>query len=207
MSKAKIYVGFGLILLTIAWMFSLPIIGMYYHIPPPFQPIKEIVSPFLIDAKEEKTLLVFWGYVGCSTACPVTLANLQIIYTTYQRDYPGEALGVIFLGLPLPGESLDDLAADRYAKHFHQDFRGYGLSRIALSQALRDFGVIFTPSLASPEQLSHSSFIYLLQKKEDSWVLRRTYTDYPPRLDLILSDLRHLRAGEIGTDIDILVRN
>ncbi|MCB0168265.1 MAG: SCO family protein [Anaerolineae bacterium] len=152
---------------------------------------KQISAAFLAEGQEDK-MLVFWGYVGCGTVCPISMAALRNVYVSYQAEYPEEDLAVVFIGLPLPGEQPLPGSADKYAKIFHEDFRGYNLSAAAMSQAVREFDVSFSPSLTNPEIVQHSAFIYLLQREGDDWVLKRTYTDNPPQPDTILADLQTL---------------
>lgn len=193
MTSRKIVGGTVLILFNVVLVAALPWIAPNNYWGYELQPEREINASFLAEAKEDK-LLIFFGYVGCGTVCPVSLASLRTVYTSYRADYPEETLGVVFIGLPLPGEPILAGSADRYAKFFHEDFRGYDLSSSALGQAVSEFGVSFAPSLIEPDILNHSAFIYLLQRSEAGWVLKRTYTDYAPQSTVILADLHTLNG-------------
>lgn len=190
-SSRKIVGGTVFLLFNVVVVAALPWIGPFGGLGDGLQSEREISASFLAEAEEDK-LLVFFGYVGCGTVCPVSMASLRTVYTSYRADYPEETLGVIFIGLPLPGEPILAGSADHYAKFFHEDFRGYDLSSSTISQAVGEFGISFAPSLTEPAILNHSAFIYLLQRSETGWGLKRTYIDSAPKSTVILADLHTL---------------
>lgn len=191
MALQKTLVGVVLLISNLAIVMALPWMGLNSFTGNRVPQEKEIDVPFLGEANESE-MLVFWGYVGCGTVCPVTMATLQQVYVSYQAEYPNKPLAVVFIGLPLPGELPRPNSADYYAKIFHQDFRGYSMAGAELSQAVSAFGVSFSPSVADPKLLNHTTFVYLLQRQDDQWKLKRTYRNTPLQPDTILADLRSL---------------
>jgi len=162
MSKTKKITGVAIVFLMAAWILVIPLIGMKGFATRLHQE-REVEAVFLADSEEELVLL-FWGYVGCYTACPVSLSVLSDVYNSYTGEYPGHSLNVSFVGLPLPGEQNTQKAVQRYAQKFNRNFKGYSLSGEALGGSLREFDVSFSPSTFSPKDLNHSAFVYLLQK-------------------------------------------
>lgn len=193
MSRKKLYFGIGLILFNASWIFILPFVGMDTFLNRRLLTQRDVKATFLTDTGTD-TELVFWGYVGCNTICPVTLSFLSSIYNTHQTEYPDHRLGVSFVGLPLPGEKNSQRVVDNWAKKYNADFKGFSLTGPEFSQTLQEFGVSFAPSFTNPKEINHSGYIYLLQKVDSRWVLRETYTEYPPNSERILEDLRQLTA-------------
>jgi protein SCO1/2 len=191
MSRRKLYFGIGLIVFNLSWVFVLPFVGMNSFVNNYLLTERDVEADFLAGVDTD-TELVFWGYVGCSAICPVTLSYLSSIYKTHTAEFPGHSFGVSFVGLPLPGEENSQRAVDNWAKLYNPDFKGYSLTGNEFSQALREFGVAFAPSFTNPKEVNHTGYIYLLQREEGRWVLRKTYTEYPPNHERILEDLRQI---------------
>jgi len=153
----KKIVGILLVLLSGGWLFVIPFIPLTsnktvnFHFPveegaiksagvKPNQVIKSYPKFILDDLPHTfnrtllKTLcnivLVFFGYPGCSTVCPVTLRTLAHVYTHYWKIYQDEALKVVFVNLEL---GMTAEITMRYAKHFHLNFLIYQLSKRQLN--------------------------------------------------------------------------
>ncbi|MEK8016215.1 MAG: SCO family protein [Candidatus Parabeggiatoa sp.] len=112
-------------------------------------------------------ILVFFGYPGCSTVCPVTLRTLAHVYTHYWKIYQDEALKVVFVNLEL---GMTAEVTMRYAKHFHLNFRIYHLSKRQQNQLMDELGVSFF-QYEGQEPL-HTSYIYLLERQSAGWKMK-----------------------------------
>ena len=182
----------------------LPLLGLTGAFGNRIDQEKQITAPFLADAQAD-TMLVFLGYAGCTSTCPVTLATLHNVYIAYINESVGASLDVSFIGIPIPGQIALENEVDLYAKHFHKDFRGYSLTGDVMNQTLQEFEASFSPLLTNPQELSHTGFIYLLQKENGIWILKHTYTDYPPKSGVILKDLQALKEkGPLPPSISIV---
>jgi protein SCO1/2 len=195
MSRTKLLLGIGFLVVNLFWILALPLAGRGQTIEARFQVGKPMNLPFLNDVDASR-LLVFWGYVECGTVCPVSMVTLRQVYVDFRDQYPEEPLTVAFVGLATgnPIDRPDAVAA--YAGAFHPDFRGFTLAGLSLSEALREFGVTWRPSLRNGDEISHTSFIYFLEKVDGEWILRHVYEDYPPDAGRILADLQKSVAPE-----------
>lgn len=190
--KTRNFAGICLTLISLGLIPVFPLLGLIGAFGNQVDQDKEITASFLADAQAD-TMLVSLGYVGCTSTCPITLATLRTVYISYTQLYSRASLDVMFIGIPIPGQIALEDEVDLYAKHFHKDFKGYGLTGDVMNRTLQEFGASFSPLLTNPQELSHTSFIYLLQKVDDTWILKHTYTDYPPKSAVILNDLLALR--------------
>lgn len=204
MSRTRIFAGICLTLISLGLIPSFPLLGLTGFFSNQVDQEKQITTPFLADVQVD-TMLVFLGYVGCTSTCPVTLATLRNVYSSYTSEYSEASLEVSFVGIPVPGQIALENEADLYAKFFHKDFRGYSLTGDVMNQTLQEFGAGFSPLLTNPQELSHTGFIYLLQKENGIWILKHTYTDYPPKSGVILKDLQALKEkGPLPPSISIV---
>ncbi len=146
------------------------------------------VSGFVFPSETDYLLLVF-GFPGCGDSCPITLASLSHTLQTYERHSESTAsqLKVGFVNL------LPDLApklTTEYVKNFHPAFEHYPLTDHERSALLQEFGVYATPSIQNEQQLYHSSFVYLLQRREAQWFRVQTFLEPAPPTDKILEVIR-----------------
>ena len=197
MPSTKDFVGISLILISLGLIPTFPLMGLTGFFDNPLDQTKQVDVPFLAEVKAD-IVLVFVGYAGCGSVCPVSLATLRNVYVSYIQEHSGESLEIFFLGIPIPGQTVLEGEVDLYAKHFHEDFRGYNLREVDRYQTLQKLGANFTPLLFEPQDLSHTSYIYLLQNVNGVWMLKHTYTDYPPKAALILEDLQFLEERDIS---------
>jgi protein SCO1/2 len=180
-TNRKKFFGILLICFSWGWLFAIPFI--------PLKSDKEINFYFPVK-KQVQYILVFFGYPGCFTVCPLSLKTLSKVYTNYQKTYQDDALTVIFINL-LPNVTAQ--ATMRYAKHFNPDFLGYHLSKQQLNQAMEELGVsVFQYDGQEPQ---HSSYVYLLERQPVGWKIKYVYNQPNFLESNVMNDLRELKTG------------
>ena len=186
MSKLKLSAGVLLILISISLIFSIVFFGHFTgNRAGRVEVNSKIEANFLKDEKSEVVLL-FFGYVGCQAICTPALDIIQNLYKEYNLKTEDNSLQVIFINLL---SELEPNSVDAFAKSFNKDFKGEYLTKSEIYKISRDFKVYFSPSLTNKYELSHTAYIYLLIKDENSYNMKYIYTSYPPQKDEILKDL------------------
>ncbi len=180
MTTRKKIVGILLVFLSWGWLFAIPFI--------PLTSNKAVNFHFPVEGVVQY-LLVFFGYPGCSTVCPVTLKTLAHVYTDYGKIYQDEALKVVFVNLEL---GMTAEVSMRYAKHFHPDFLGYHLSKRQLNQLLDELGVSFFKY--DGQEPLHTSYIYLLERQLAGWKMKYVYSQPNLVESNLMNDLRVLKS-------------
>jgi len=178
--STKHILGSLLILLSLGVLFIIPFI--------PLEGNKPVRASFLDDI-ESKYALVFFGYPGCGSVCPVTMSGLNQIYRTYQREYSDPFLKVAFVNLFLDIET--QLSRD-YAQSFHPDFYGYGLSEKNQREIREDFGI--APLPRHEGELTHTNYTYLLQREKTHWEIKYVYDESNLPVLQVLNHLKTLRS-------------
>jgi len=178
-SKIKTISGFLLIAVVIVFILLIPLL--------PVKMDRAIDIASINDVKSDYALLYF-GYPGCDSACPITLSVFNQAYSDYPKDSLGKSLSVLFVDL-LPNSSWEK--ADQYVKGFNPDFTALALTSEEMSAATLQFGLKFgEPDIDG--QLNHKGYTYLLHKQADIWKIRLVFTDGPPEAVELIDQLRAL---------------
>ncbi|MGB3962615.1 MAG: SCO family protein [Sulfurimonas sp.] len=145
---------------------------------------KEIDTKFL-DAIEEKNIVLFFGYVGCSDICTPLLQELSTFYTQELQA----STAVVFVNL-LPAITSDQ--PQLFAATFHEKFKGLYLSKKELYDIDREFSLFYTPGLMDANELSHSDSVYLLTKSGGKRLLKNIYTTHPLNRNQLTQDIKNI---------------
>jgi len=150
-----------------------PFIGSYFSQNHYVEMDKEIISS-VFNKYNEKNLLVFFGYVGCIDICTPRLNEISSIYKKLKKS--NLDVGVVFINTSkLQDQELSDL----FAKSFNKDFKGIYLKEEALNNLKKEFKVYSAKSLSNPNEINHTSFLYLLKKIKSKYFLKIIYTAVP----------------------------
>lgn len=142
-----------------------------------------ITPPFLKEERAQVVLLYF-GYVGCTTVCIPTLNETAPMYERLRHRFP--SLEFYFVNLN-PTQPQD--WPEPFAKSFHPDFHGVYATKTEIDQLERDFNLAVT---ANDQEMGHSSNLYLMIKESNHYTLRRIYTTHPYDEHQIEHDLKGL---------------
>jgi protein SCO1 len=176
----KKIVGILLILLSWGWLFTIPFI--------PLTSNKTVKFDFIVE-ETVQYLLVFFGYPGCSTICPIALKTLAEVYIDYGKIYQDQALKVVFINLEL---GMTNDVSMKYAKHFHPEFLGYHLSKEELNQLMKELGVFFFKY--DGQEPMHTSYIYLLERQSENWKIKYVYNQPDLVESNLINDLKELKS-------------
>ncbi|MFT5164642.1 MAG: cytochrome oxidase Cu insertion factor (SCO1/SenC/PrrC family) [Alteromonadaceae bacterium] len=174
--------GFLLIAATLLIALSIPLLPLKMDRRIDWLPLDTIASHYA---------LLYFGYPGCDSACPITLSTLTHVYHQYTDDLPNASqsnLSIVFVNLI---DNAPHEQSQRYASNFHPDFIALAFTRDEMIQAKNLFGLKFSPH-QEDGQLFHKGSTYLLQKTIQGWRLKRVYSQADSQL--ILAHLQDLNS-------------
>ena len=118
-------------------------------------------TPLKLSAYRGKIVLLGFGFTSCTAVCPVTLATLAQAYR--KLGVQAKDLQVLYITVD---PARDDAAQLRqYLTAFNPTFVGGTGSDAQLAAVRKQYGIA-AERLAGPEgAYSHSSFIYLIDRK------------------------------------------
>lgn len=138
------------------------------------------IEPWFLKEEKSKVVLIYFGYVGCTSICIPTMNQFAPMYQEILRK--GEKVPLYFVNLN-PNQPKEWV--EPFAKSFHPDFKGIWASWDQTYKLEHDFNL----AMSGEEEISHSSNLYLMVREESGYVLRRIYTTHPYPADLILDDI------------------
>jgi protein SCO1 len=138
--------------------------------------------PFLQQERSE-SVLIYFGYVGCTRVCTPALNDLAKIY----RD-------ALALGIEHPPSlwfvnmtpQMDTESVQSWAEHFDPDFKSYAPNEAELNKMVRTLNLVYTQLGAEAE---HMPYAYLVRKTDSGYELVYVYTSSPYNRDLLLHDI------------------
>ena len=137
----------------------------------------------IFDKYESEFVFVFFGYVGCADICTPRLEELSNIQIELKNRVEIET---VFVNLTkLQDHELPQL----FASTFNKEFNGVYLNSEELREVKSEFGIYGASSLMSDEEFDHTSFLFLLQKIDDRFYLKRIYTHVPFSKEIIIEDV------------------
>ena len=128
----------------------------------------QIDAGFLKNETSE-IVLVYFGYVGCSTVCVLSLHEIDEIYNTIGSS----EVSVYFINLL---DGIDNNLPDAVAKSFNNNFKGVHLDKDELVKVTNEFKVSYTKALIDKYELNHPGYLYLLSKNSDKKGTKDGYT-------------------------------
>ncbi|OHE07561.1 MAG: hypothetical protein A2513_01845 [Sulfurimonas sp. RIFOXYD12_FULL_33_39] len=150
---------------------------------------KEIDADFLKNIDKENIVL-FFGYVGCTDVCTPILEQLNNIFLSNEAKNLKDKASIVFVNL-IP--QIDSEQPQLFASFFNKDFIGLHLSKKDLYAVDRKFGLFYSAGVSNEDGLSHSDFIYLLKKQNDTkTVLKNIYMTHPINSKELIKDIKEL---------------
>ncbi|MGF1719070.1 SCO family protein [Vibrio kyushuensis] len=151
-----IVVGSLLFLALVSFVFALPFIP---------QSTSKLIKPSFLESIETQHALVFFGFQGCSDACPTALAKLSHLKNT-QGSTDAQ---LVFVDIDT---NSSQQRAEAFAKTFHHSFIAYHLDNETQSGIDNLFGLKHDQTGA---QITHQGKTYLLTKKNQEWLVSKVY--------------------------------
>lgn len=126
---------------------------------------KPVAAPALARGGAD-TALVFFGFPGCSSSCPVTLARLARAYPELREATGG--LAVFFVNLR-PHASRSRTRA--YVRGFDTRFHALAPDRPTRAHLSRQFGAWLYRTGPDSEPF-HNPYVYLVTRHRGGWQIR-----------------------------------
>lgn len=130
-----------------------------------------------INSFTDESLILFFGYVGCTSVCTPRLAELSLVLNNIPDDIKNK-FQFIFINLKYSNFIKH---ADMFAKSFNDSFKGYTLSEEETKKLAREFGSYYSTSLLDKDEINHSNNLYFLKKNDSKYILKAIYTH--PKVD------------------------
>lgn len=135
----------------------------------------------------KKHVLVFFGYVGCATACTPRMQEITSLYKELAQKGQSDHLSVLFINLQ---STMSTQEADTYAKSFHPEFIGVTYDKQKLLTTLRMFQAYYSHSLLDSQEIEHTQFLYsVYQDTSSNFYLNNIYMHIPYDKEMIVNDL------------------
>jgi len=147
-----------------------------------------IVKTNFLDNETSNVVLLYFGYVGCSTVC---LPSLSEINTIYSQTVKNKNVRVYFVNL-LTNTGTE--AAQIFATQFNADFKGIQFDKNTLKKVTSEFDVVYSQSPFDDYELNHAGFLYLLEKDTltNKYKQKYIYTTRPYNIEMIINDINKL---------------
>lgn len=186
MSKKKTIFGILLILITFSTLIIAVIPNLYSN-NSAGKMYKEVETNFHFLKNEKKDhVLLYFGYVGCTTICPPALNEISQIYNKLDKN----KFAIYFINLQ---ENTPKENVDQFAKVFHKNFKGIYLNKKEISEIISKLNVKYLPSMIDNNEIDHSGFLHYLKKNNNyNFFQKFIYTTRPFDIDFIVKDLKSI---------------
>lgn len=182
MKNKKIIFGILLIILAFSTIF-ISVIPSIYSQNSAGKIDKKIDVDFkFLEKEDSKYVLLYFGYVGCTTICMPSLSELSDIYKKVNK----KKFSFYFVNLL---EDTNKQAVESFAKYFNKDFKSIYLNKSELNNIVNILKVKVLPSIIDKYEINHSSFLYLLEKEDKKYKQISVYTARPFDKEFIINDL------------------
>ena len=182
--KSKKLYGILLVLITFLMFFLINSILVFFNDAGKIE--KKITTNFKFLHKEQKPIvLLYFGYTYCPDVCVLALNRLNKLYPLIDKD----KVSIYFINL------LDEVSpkdTKDYVDSFNKDFNAISLDKKELLTVTSQLKVSFSKSMFNKKEMNHSSFLYLLEKKEDNYLQKYVYLSNAYELKMIADDINNI---------------
>jgi protein SCO1/2 len=149
---------------------------------------KEVKVDFI--KSDKKFVILFFGYVGCTDVCEPLLKRLDSIYNSKEFEDIKEDVDFVFVNLT---HEVEHYQPKLFANFFNDNFKGIYLSKKEIFNIDREFGLFFSRDLSDESQMNHTDYLYLIDNRTKTKVLKKMYNTHPLNKDVIISDIKKHR--------------
>ena len=182
--KSKKLYGILLILITFLMFFFINSILLFFNDAGKVE--KKVAANFKFLQKEQKPIvLLYFGYTYCPDVCVLALNRLNKLYPLLEE----EKVSIYFINL------LDEVSSKDtkdFVDSFNKKFNAINLDKKELSTVTSQLKVSFSKSIFNKTEMNHSSFLYLLEKKEDNYFQKYVYISNSYDLNMIQDDITNI---------------
>ncbi len=122
-------------------------------------------------AKDSEYKLIFFGYAGCYHFCDPRLRLIDPIYKELKKS-----LDISMLFIDISQESSVD-AARKFVKDVNSEFEAIHPTQNQMKALHKEFKDLFIQKMPDGEYL-HSGFLYLLQRHEGNYYLKKIFLEF-----------------------------
>ncbi|WP_138430876.1 SCO family protein [Fodinibius saliphilus] len=101
---------------------------------------KTVAEPFFLSQSSKSIEVVFWGYAGCDSICPVSLKRLGEVLKVLKQKFPQSKVGAVFVNV---AKKANPEVTRRYGRQFSKHITGGTLTSNEMREVHRDFNVRF----------------------------------------------------------------
>lgn len=113
-----------------------------------------------------KVVVVYFGFVGCSQVCPLSMRTLQ---KTLDSMQPEKMENVQVILVSIDGENDSYARLEKYAKSFHKNIIGITGSREEIDQVIDEYGAYYSKNQLEESDpgraYRHSSRYFIINRQ------------------------------------------
>lgn len=140
-------------------------------------------EPWFLKEEKAKYVLVYFGYVGCTTICIPSLNEIQKLYKKIDEKKINLPFYFVNIDPKLPSN-----LPEHYIKSIDSRFHGIYNDYQQLNKLKQDFNLAIQESKI---EISHSSNLYLFKKENEKYKLYKIYITHPYDEELLLKALQN----------------
>lgn len=133
----------------------------------------------LSDFRDEKLVLMFFGYTQCPDVCPISLTNVARAIKQLSPEQAKQVQGML-VSLDPKRDTPEVLA--NYVSFFNEDFVGVTGTKKQIDDVVKQYGAVYRivdlKDSAMEYGVDHSSRLYLINKKGE--LVKLLYHDSKP---------------------------
>lgn len=171
----------GLLILPAALVVGFSYAGTSY-------PIEDSIieyDSFLRESTHDIEIL-FFGYAGCATVCPVSLAKLASVLNSEQLKSEKTTIGGLFVDVKaVSGSAQNSISVDHFSRSFSPRIRGYSPDLAAYQQLANEFIIRLYESRGDGGVISHTDHFFVLVRNENQWTIDRVVNNHIDESDMI----------------------
>ncbi len=189
MSKTKIIFGIFLITLMLSTLLFTAFPSLYSN-NETGKIYKQVDTNFnFLKNEDSEYVLLYFGYVGCTTICSPALNEISQIYKKLDKN----KFTFYFVNLQ---ENIPKENVDLFAKVFDEDFTGIYLNNQEIKKIINTLNIKFVPSMLDKYEIDHSGFLHVLKKEENNIYQQKfIYTTRPLQIEEIIKDLNNTKGA------------
>ena len=191
MSKTKISFGIFLIILMLSTLL-ITAFPTFYSNDKAGKIYKEVDTNFnFLKNEDSQYVLMYFGYVGCTHICIPALSELTKVYEKLDKNK--FTFYFVNLQADIPEKNVDE-----FAKYFNKSFKGIYLNNREIKEIINILNVKYVPSILDKQEIQHSGFLHLLEKKRgNTYQQKFLYTASPFQVEHIIKDLNNIKGTSL----------
>jgi len=191
MSKAKIIFGVFLITLMLSTLLFSAFPSLYSN-DKTGKIYKQVDTNFnFLKNENSDYVLLYFGYVGCTTICSPALTQINQIY----KELNADRFSFYFINLQV---NTPEEIVDQFAKHFNKNFNGIYLNNDKIKKITNKLNVKYVPSMLDKNEIDHTGFLHVLKKEEKNIYQQKfLYTTKPFEIQEIIKDLNNTLGASL----------